>query len=284
MPLVMGSIQNTVYYCCVAKGNRVLNSYSSGDHEMENLALLCLERAPSFHKWYVETMGKKTFGFIIEDGYVYFTIVDENVGNPGVLQFLEHLRDEFKNVARKGSRGSLSSMNSFSVQEQLVPAIRRLITSLENVSQGGSGWTGETPSPHAGLSPSPNNSANGQNEVSSSTKAPLLGKPSKQEKKKAKDHIIAMRDIELEEHRKSADRGVNIDSISATLDSSNQSGPSSSIPLQKELGSMRIRSSPQSIRKKWCRQVRIVLAIDAAVCLVLLSIWLVICHGIECIR
>ncbi|XP_062073133.1 phytolongin Phyl1.1 [Humulus lupulus] len=279
----MGSIQNTVYYCCVAKGSRVLHEHSSGDHEMESLALLCLERTPPFHKLYFETMGKRTFGFLIEDGYVYFMIVDENVSNPGVLQFLEHLRDEFKKVAKWGSRGSLSSMNSISVQEQLLPVIRHLISSLENVSQGSRGWTGVTPLIHAGSSPSPS-SANGQIEVSTSTKAPLLGKSSKQEKK-AKDHVIAMRDVELEEHRKSTDhRGVNIDLNSATLDSSNHGGSSSSIPLQKELGSMRIRSNTPSIRKKWWRQVRIVLAIDVAVCLVLLMIWLFICRGVECIR
>lgn len=278
----MGSIQPTVYYCCVSKGNRILYAYSGGDHEIENLATLCLDKAPPFHKWYFETSGKRTYGFLIEDGYVYLTIVDESLGSPGVLQFLEHLRDEFKKIARKGSRGSLSSMNSVGLQEQLVPVIHRLITSLESVSLGASNWTADTrPSLHPGLSPSPG-TANGQTEVATSTKAPLLGKSNKQEKKKAKDHVIAMRDIELEERRRSADRGVNLDS--STLDSNNHGGAGSSIALQRDSGSMRIRSGSQSIRKKWCRQVRIVLAIDAAVCVVLFVIWLLICRGIKCIR
>jgi hypothetical protein len=280
--IVMDTIQNIVYYCCVSKGNRILYTYSGGDHEIENLAALCLERAPPFHKWYFQTICKRTFGFLMEDGYVYFTIVDEGLGNSGVLQFLEHVRDEFKKVARKGSRGSFSSMNSIGMQEQLVPVIRRLITSLENVSQSRSNWTAETPSSlDAGLSPSPSN-ANGQIEAASSTKAPLLGKSSKQDKKKAKDHVIGMRDIELDEHRRSTDRGVKADLD--TLDSNNQGGVSSSVSLQKDLGSMRIRAGSQSIRKKWCRQVRIVLAIDAAICVILFVIWLCICHGIACLR
>jgi hypothetical protein len=280
--IVMDTIQNIVYYCCVSKGNRILYTYSGGDHEIENLAALCLERAPPFHKWYFQTICKRTFGFLMEDGYVYFTIVDEGLGNSGVLQFLEHVRDEFKKVARKGSRGSFSSMNSIGMQEQLVPVIRRLITSLENVSQSRSNWTAETPSSLvAGLSPSPSN-ANGQIEAASSTKAPLLGKSSKQDKKKAKDHVIVMRDIELDEHRRSTDRGVKADLD--TLDSNNQGGVSSSVSLQKDLGSMRIRAGSQSIRKKWCRQVRIVLAIDAAICVILFVIWLCICHGIACLR
>lgn len=275
----MGSIQNTVHYCCVSRGNRVLYAYTNGDHELESLAALCLESTPPFHTWYFQTMGKRTFGFLIEDGYVYFTIVNEGLGNPVVLQFLEHVRDEFKKVAKKGSRGNLLGLNSKCVQEQLVPSVHRLITSLERLSQSGSSWMAVSPLVHnAGLSPSPSNNMNGQIEVATSTKAPLLGKSSRQEKKKMKDHAIAMRDIELEENRRSTDK---VDS--GTLDSNNQSGVSS-IPLQKDLGSTRIKSGSHSIRKKWCRQVRIVLAIDAAVCIVLFVIWLLICGGIECIH
>jgi hypothetical protein len=237
-----------------------------------------LESTPSYHKWYFETIAEKTFGFLIEDGSVYFTIVDEGLGHPIVLQFLEHVRDEFKKVARKGSRGSFSGMNSINVQEQLVPVICSLITSLEHVvCNDGAGESSS--SDNVGLSPSPLN-ANEQIEVVNSTKAPLLGKSNKQDKRKSKDHVITIRDIELEEHRNSTDRGAKLDS--ATLDSNNQGGVGSSISLQKDLGSMRIRSSSQSIRKKWWRQVRIVLAIDVAICLILFLTWLSICGGFGC--
>ncbi|KAI9099595.1 hypothetical protein K1719_024600 [Acacia pycnantha] len=276
----MDSIQNKVYYCCVSKGNRILYAYSGGDHEIENIAALCLERAPSFHRWYFETVGKRTYGFFMEDGYVYFTIVDESLGNSGVLRFLEHVRDEFRNLTKKGSRGSLSNVNSIYIQEKLVPIIRRLITSLESVSDNNSNWRDETSSFQAGLSPSPSN-LNGQVEGASSTKAPLLGKSNKQDKKKAKDHVIAMRDAEVEEQRKSTDRGIKVDS--GNMDSNSQDGPGASFSLQKDLGSMRMRSRPQTIHKKWWRHVRIVLAIDAAVCLILFVIWLIVCNGISCI-
>lgn len=277
----MGSIQNTVHYCCVSRGNRTLYVYTGGDHEIENLAASCLERTPPFHKCYFETIGNRTFGFLIEDGYVFFAIVDEGLGNPGVLKFLEHVRDEYKKVARKSSRGSFSGINSISVQEQLVPVIRRLITSLELVSRSSTNKKTENPSTElVGFPPTPD-VANGQTEVASSTKAPLLGKSSKQDKKKAKDHVIALRDLELEEHRKSTERGVKAD---VTLDFSNPGGATSSISSQKDLGSMRIRSGSQSIRKKWWRQVRVVLAIDAAVCLILFAIWLAVCEGIKCTR
>ncbi|XP_065880790.1 phytolongin Phyl1.1-like [Euphorbia lathyris] len=272
----MDSIGNTVQYCCVSRGNRLLYVYRGGNHEIDNLVALSLESAPPYHKWYFETIGKRTFGFLMEDGYVYFAIVDEGLGNPAVLKFLEHLRDEFKKAARKGARGSFSSLSSINVQEQFVPVIRRLITSLEHVSQTSNSWNAETSSSdNVGLSPSPSD-ANGEIEVCTSTKAPLLGKCNK----KLKDHVIALRDIELEEHRRSTDRGVKVDLTS--LDSNSQGAGASPISLQKDLSSVRIRSSSQSIRKKWWRQVRIVLAIDAAVCLILFIIWVSICGGFGC--
>ncbi|KAK7271403.1 hypothetical protein RJT34_27267 [Clitoria ternatea] len=273
----MDSIQSKVHYCCVSKANQVLYAYSGGDQEVEKVSALCLERVPPFHRWYFETIGKRTYGFFMEDGCVYFAIVDEGLGSSVVLRFLEHVRDEFKKLARKGSRGILLNMNSSHIQEKLVPVIRNLITSLESVSHGGGNWRNETSSSfHVDLSPSPSN-LNGQNEGVSSTKAPLLGKFSKPEKKKVKDHVITMRDVELEEHRKSTDRGPRVDS--GNLDSVNQGGAGGSVSLQKDTSSMRMRSAPQNIRKKWWRQVRVVLAIDAAVCIILFIIWLVICHG-----
>lgn len=291
----MGSIEKTVYYCCVSKskamGGRILYAYSGGEHEIESMAALCLERVPPYHKWYFQTMGKKTFGFLIEEGYVYFAIVAEGIGNSGILQFLERVRDEFRKAAKKGSSRSISNLSSLCIQEQLVPVIHRLITSIEHVSQTSNEWPAEASFPHhhAGLSPSPTNEANGQTEIAASTKAPLLGKSSKHEKSRKKmmmkDHVIAMRDIELEEHRKSTDRVAKVDT--GTLDSNSQSGAvSGNAAVPKDMGPslMRTRSGNQNIRKKWCRQVRIVLAIDAAVCLVMLVIWLIICGGTTCLH
>lgn len=258
----------------------MLHVHSSGDQEIDNLADLCLKSAPPFHKWYFETLGKKTYGFLMKEGYIYFVIADEVIGNQALLQFLEQLRNEFNKVAKKGSRGSFSGVSSISLQEQLVPAIRNLIASLENVSHSSKDWMAETPSSNNGLSPSPSN-VNGQADVLASTKAPLLGKLSKPEKKKGKDHVITMRGIEMEEHRKSTDRGLKIDPV--TLESSTQGGSGSSIPVQKDINPLR-RSNSLSIRRRWWRHVRIALAVDAAVCLILFVIWLIVCNGISCVR
>lgn len=276
----MDSVRNSVSYCCVWKGGRILYTYSMGDHEIENLAALCLETIPPYHRWYFETMGKHTYGFFMDEGFVYFAIICESLGNSEVLRFLHKLRDEFRRAGKRGSTRSVSSLDSLCLQEQLFPVVRHLVASLERVSGTGTVWPAENSS-SLRLTPSQHSNANGHIEAGSSTKAPLLGNPGKQEKKKMKDHAIAMRDIETEEHRRSTDRGVKIDS-GGPLDSNDQ-GTSAS-PLQKDFSSSRIKSSSQNLQNKWCRQVRIVLAIDAAICVVLFIIWLVICHGTECIR
>ncbi|EOA21398.1 hypothetical protein CARUB_v10001766mg [Capsella rubella] len=256
----MGLIKNTVHYCCVSRDNQILYSYNGGDHSNETLAALCLEKSPPFHNWYFETIGKRRFGFLIGDGFVYFAIVDEVLRRSSVLRFLEHLRDEFKKAARKNCKGSFTAMiGSINVDDQLVPVVSKLIASLERVAESSKD---ELKSSNLGE----------QSEGSNSTKAPLLGKSSKQDKKKGKDHVISLRGIELEEHRNSSDRGNRTDA----------SGAGTS--LQKECVSSRGRSVSQSFEWKWRRLVQIVLAIDAAICLTLFGIWLAICGGIECTR
>lgn len=273
----MGSIRNTVYYCCIWNNGKVIYAYNNGvDQEIDNLAALCLQKSPPHHKWYFQTMSNKTFGFLMEDKFVYFAIVDENVGNRKNLEFLGHVRDEFNKVSKKGSK----IMNSVVLQDKLMPVVRRLIASLEVVVVEGAMLANY----NDGLSPSPTcNDNNGQNDSGGSTKAPLLGKASKHEKRKMRDHMISVRENGVvEEHRKSGDKGGSkVDSSS--LDVNNQGGSVTGISLTKEVSSMN-RSSNQTIRNKWCRQVRIVLAIDVAVCLILFIVWLVVCRGTQCLR
>ncbi|KAJ9175060.1 hypothetical protein P3X46_013644 [Hevea brasiliensis] len=105
-----------------------------------------MERMPTYHKWYAETIDKRTFGFLIEEGYVYFII------------FLKHVRDEFRKVS---SRRSFSSLISSNIHEQLVLVFHSLITSLEHVSQHD--WNAKTSLfDNVGLSPSQSDANKGK--------------------------------------------------------------------------------------------------------------------------
>ncbi|KNA17029.1 hypothetical protein SOVF_083790 [Spinacia oleracea] len=268
----MGSMEKGfVHYCCVAKGGKILHAFNGEDDEIEKLAAVCLERTPLCHRWYTQTMSGKTFMFLMEDGFVYFAIANEGIENSALLRFLERVRIEFKKITKKGSsfgrKGGASNSN-VNLQEQLVPVIRQLITSLQNVSQTGSNSKGSISITNPSSSPC-NSYYGGVVEVTTSTKAPLLGnsKSLKQDKKVKDHHMIAMRGIELEENCSSADSST----AGATV---------SPLALHKDMSSsMRMRS-----RRKWCRLVRLVLVVDAVVCIILLLVWLLICHGFQCVR
>ncbi|XP_068648607.1 phytolongin Phyl1.1 [Aristolochia californica] len=262
----MGSFQNSVYYCCVSKGSKVLYAFSNGNEEIENLAVLCLERAPPFHIWYFETIGKRTFGFLIEDGYVVFAIVDSDLENSKVLRFLEHVRDEFKKVSKKKPKSSTACSSNIGLQDDLVPVIKRLITSLENVSRLDANQSRMMPV-HS------SSDQMGNLDATASTKAPLLGKPTKHDKKKMKE---ARDSIGLQDHGRPTERGIKIETETSQ---SNQGGVSS-ISLTKSLSST--RRSQQIARRVWWRHVWIVLAIDVVICLILFGVWLGICKGFQC--
>ncbi|KAL9247632.1 hypothetical protein vseg_021045 [Gypsophila vaccaria] len=289
----MGSIEKGfVHYCCVSKGGRILQSYNHDNNnndrsktlEIEKLVALCLENVPQFHRWYSQTMNNRTYCYLIEDGFVYFAMGSgSGFGNHALIRFLENYRDEFRKITRRGSGSgsglrlswkgkgknsvSNSNMNSVNLQEQLVPVIRQLITSLQNVSQSRDG-SGDGNVLNRSVSPSGGCYGEG-GESGSCTKAPLLGNKSGKQEKRRKDHVIGMRGMELEEQRNvgSGDAGAT-------------GGPA---PLQREVNASRRRLSSQSVRRKWCRLVRLVLAIDAVVCITLLIVWLVICKGVQCV-
>ncbi|KAF2581684.1 hypothetical protein F2Q68_00002248 [Brassica cretica] len=168
--------------------------------------------------------------------------------------------DEFKKAARKNCRGSFTAaIGSINVDD----VVSKLIASLERVAAETA--NNELKTRNSNLAE--------QSEGVSSTKAPLLGRSSKQEKKRGKDHVVSVRGAELDEHRNSNDRADRCEASSAAETSS-----------QKECVPRRGRSGSHSFEWKWRRLVQIVLAIDAAICLTLFCVWLAICEGIKCTR
>lgn len=106
-------------YCCVVKADKVVYSYNSAGEELEALAAGCLVNAPSFHHWYVHTVGLRSFGFLMADGHTYFAIVEPSLGSLGVVRFLENIRDAHKKAPKNA------------LQEELISVIKNLVASLE---------------------------------------------------------------------------------------------------------------------------------------------------------
>ncbi|KAL5230134.1 hypothetical protein ABZP36_028910 [Zizania latifolia] len=248
-PRMSSSADNTVY-CCIAKGEKVIYCYNSkdGDPHMEATAALCLENAPLYHRHYIHTAGSRSYGYLMADGHTFFAIIDPSVGNVGALQFLERVRDVFRTANRNGFHDSL------------VPAVQRLVSSLEKM-------------PHASFvleeivekgEPSDSSSC-------TSSKVPLLGRSgSRKDKKKAKERAVSAGVAEDEHH---GTRGVRIDIPPEEV---------GGMSLERSTSQPRLRWQ-QSSWSLWLRTVKIVIIIDSIICLLLFAAWLAVCKGFQCV-
>lgn len=259
----------------------MLAAYSVGDPQLERWAALCLESAPPFHACYFQTILNRIFAFVMEDEHIYFVIADEGLGKPGVKEFIEHVRDNYKKVLKNGAKGSLR-LTSFYIREELAPVLRRLISSLETVPRANHDGMKDpflhecTPSHSEG--PYFDSHVNGldgkTNSQTSSTEAPLLGKACKYEKLR---ELKEVKEERAEGRDKAADKGHMID-----MDDENKNGNGASpFSLQKDENS-RIGTEQRARRMFW-RNVRLVVLLDLLVCAILFGVWLIICKGITCV-
>lgn len=244
-PRMSSSADNTVY-CCIAKGSKVVYSYSSkdGDSQMEATAALCLENVPPYHRHYIHTTGSRSYGFLMADGHTFFAIIDPTVGNVGAFQFLERVRDEFRNTNRN------------SLHDSLLPAVQRLVASLEKM-------------PRATLVLEYGAQRGGSNDGSgcTSSKVPLLGKGGgRKDKKKAKDKGMSTADGDDEHH---GTRALRIDV---------QPEDVGGMSLERSASQSRLRR-----RSLWMRHVKIIIIVDAVICVVLFAAWLAVCKGFQCV-
>lgn len=243
------SADNTVY-CCIAKGRKIIYCYNSkdGDPHMETTAALCLENAPSYHRHYIHTAGSRSYGYLMADGHTFFAIIDPSVGNVGALQFLERVREVFRTVNRSGFHDSL------------VPAVQRLVASLEKM-------------PHAtfDLEESVEKGEPSDSSSCTSSKVPLLGRSgSRKDKKKAKEKAASAAVCEDEQH---GTRGVRIDVPPEEV---------GGMSLERSASQSRLRRQHSS-RSLWVRHVKIIIVVDAIICILLFAAWLAICKGFQCV-
>ncbi|GJN12660.1 hypothetical protein PR202_ga30955 [Eleusine coracana subsp. coracana] len=267
-PRMSSSAANTVY-CCIARGRTVIYSYNSkdGDPAVESLAALCLEHAPSHHRHFVHTSGSRTFAFLnpaADGGHTFFAIIDPCVGSAGALQFLERVRDVFRTANNNSHRNGLHD-------SMLVPAVQRLVASLEKM-------------PHAAFVLDDENDSSAS--TCTSSKVPLLGKSgSRNEKKKKskdkakkKNNVLSPGDGDDEQH--AGTRGVRIDMPPTPAEGVGGGGMS----LERSTSQARLRSRQQQpSRSLWMRHVKIIIVVDAVICLVLFAAWLAVCKGFQCV-
>lgn len=251
-------MDSKVYYCCVFDGKAKIQSYNNRkDEKLETMADHYLENAPPHHSWFFHTVRRTTYGFLMERGFTYLVIVDSTIANPYLLNFLRYLRDGFRKLS--DSRGNLT------------PVMRRLMVSLENTPKSPCiedmmKMAADT----AAAAAAAQEGANNGNSSGEAPSVPLLGDSSGGSGSGNRRKMKESRDS---------------DAIARQPNGTSPTTPAA-FRLQKCLTSVHPRATEQSMeagRAAWFRLVKLIVAIDLFICLLLFGIWLFICDGFNCL-
>ncbi|XP_077210163.1 phytolongin Phyl2.2-like [Tasmannia lanceolata] len=278
--MVSDSADRSILYASISKETTVLAWISSGDRDLETLALKCIEKVPHFHLLYSHTMGKKIYSFLMEDSFVYFTIVDEGFGKSQSFWFLERVKDAFTNMLKNRFIDSSGNFKSLCFHEEFGPTFRLLMqlqhgetsqhvlkvdrmADPSRIDQNGDRTV-------RGSQAGDLDAITGKKAVS--TEVPLLGRPNKYEKKTRSLNYGENGEVGVILMENKVDVAVN-------ADVSSERG----VSLQWKGCSGGTEGVQQRARRVWKQHARIVLLIDVVVCCILFVVWLSICKGFDCI-
>ncbi|KAF9601106.1 hypothetical protein IFM89_017011 [Coptis chinensis] len=181
----MVSEPSLIHYTCISRGTTVLAEFNSGEQDLRALALQCLECTPHFHRTFSHTVGNRIYGFLIEEPFVYFVILNEELGKHQGFQFLERVKDAFVKVSKKKLVKGVDNLKDHCFHEEFSPVFRRLLSSNEFRSLKSPDTS--VVSQNCGVE---NPRISGKKAIS----IPLLGKVSKHTKKKKKNPLDEMND------------------------------------------------------------------------------------------
>ncbi|KAJ4954704.1 hypothetical protein NE237_011487 [Protea cynaroides] len=259
----MISNPDLILYACVSKGTTVLAEVSTGNKELKTLALECLKKTPSLHAMFSHTVGKKIYSFLMEDPFVYFAIVDEELGKPEGLGFLKCVKDAFKVVLHNRRLKNFDNLTNDYFHGELTPIFNKLLTT------SGERYVFPPPPPPSLISRDSSVDSRSGFIVG---RIPSIERPSNYSQKKNS------KKRELEEMN-TGSRDIPIENMVRV----HEDGPEFSVPLHKN-GLHSGNVVRRQTQKMWRRYVLTALLMDIMVCCVLLGVWLWVCRGFKCLR
>lgn len=257
-------------YACVAHQNgggssTILAEYNLGDSSMQALAQECLLRTPPNHAIFSHTVYRCSYTFLIDDPFVYFAISDSNLPKSDRIWLLNQVKDAAQHLIAKHGKSILKSnksFNSYCFQSQIHPIFHQLVSDpgVNDLTSSGTAVDGRL----TGI-PCKSQSRGRRNFV------PLLVKMGEGLKKKKRlfgESGGDTREMLAEDKVEMLDQGEV--SVVETTSRGLSSGEGAA-------------GGKQKAKKIWRRHVWVVLVLDLAVCLILFGIWLMVCHGFQCI-
>ncbi|KAF4355182.1 hypothetical protein F8388_012957 [Cannabis sativa] len=88
--------QEAFIYSFVARGTMILAEYTEFTGNFPAIAAQCLHKLPSSNNKFTYTCDHHTFNFLVEDGYAYCVVAKEAVSKHISIAFLERMKADFK--------------------------------------------------------------------------------------------------------------------------------------------------------------------------------------------
>lgn len=292
----MGPFPQLIYYASVCTWSTLtLAEYLDGNGDLPQMASKCLQLLPPYHSRFSHTTNGLMFACIIDHPFLFCTIADEALSRSQVMSFLDQVQREFTAYAKAaGLLADHSRWEAHSLDITFNPIFRRLVCPFVGTPQkekdriaeelfDNQMYANAEADVEAGLGCSyydSYNQASPCGDVCSGARSPsipLIGKTSssKYKLKKHKDEAKAVSE-KVEDGK-----GRPFDKVQRLEVKGDVSSPKAQV---QRLSSAKSFKGQQMAQRMWWRSVKIVLMLDALICVILLCIWLGICRGFTCTK
>ncbi|KAL2613447.1 hypothetical protein R1flu_025139 [Riccia fluitans] len=112
---------NSLIYSFVARGSVVLAEYTAFSGNFSTIAVQCLQKLPANNNKFTYTCDRHTFNYLVEDGFTYLVVADEDFGRQIPFAFLERVKEDFK---RRYGGGRADTAIAHSLDKDFGPKLR----------------------------------------------------------------------------------------------------------------------------------------------------------------
>ncbi|EFJ37930.1 hypothetical protein SELMODRAFT_164037 [Selaginella moellendorffii] len=113
--------QDSLIYSFVARGTVVLAEYTGFSGNFSTIAIQCLQKLPANNNKFTYTCDKHTFNYLVEDGFTYMVVADEDFGRQIPFAFLERVKEDFK---RRYGGGKADTAIANSLDKEYGPKLK----------------------------------------------------------------------------------------------------------------------------------------------------------------
>jgi len=111
----------SLIYSFVARGTTVLAEYTAFSGNFSQIAVQCLQKLPANNNKFTYTCDRHTFNYLVEEGYTYLVVADEEFGRQIPFAFLERVKEDFK---KRYAGGRADTSIAHSLDKEFGPKLK----------------------------------------------------------------------------------------------------------------------------------------------------------------